>query len=389
MGRVFRPTRPLLDAAGHPIIGPDGKVQRVPRTENYYIRVYDANGKAKDIATGSPLITKAKRMLHDLESAKGKGEPIGAHVGRITFDDAAKAVIDDHKMNARRSTDREQGRIDKHLTPFFAGRRMANIAADDITRYVVARQQAGAASGTINRELQILKRAFRLAQRAGKLLSAPYIPKLGEADARQGFFEREQFEAVRDKLPAYLRPLLTFYYWTGWRHNEALSLEIRQVDLRAGLVSLDPSQSKNKHARQFPFGALDELRDMLTAQVASAQRIARETDRIVTTVFHCPDGTPIKSFRKAWIAARTDAGYPTKLIHDFRRTAARNLVRAGVPETVAMKLTGHKTRSMFDRYNITSGDDLRAAGELLQAFATAKPKGAQKGARVRQFKKGA
>ena len=129
MGRIFRPMRPVIDAAGHPIIAPDGKVKRVPRTENYYIRVYDANGKAKDISTGSPLVSVAKRMLHDLESAKGKGEPIGAHIGKITFDDAAKAVIADHKMNARRSTGREQGRIDKHLTPYFTGRRMINIAA--------------------------------------------------------------------------------------------------------------------------------------------------------------------------------------------------------------------------------------------------------------------
>src|SRR5213592_3831736 len=121
MGRIYRPTRPLLDAAGQPVIGSDGTPKRVPRTENYYIRVYDANGHAKDIATGSPLITVAKRKLHDLESAKGKGEPIGAHVGKITYDEAVKAVINDQTMNGNRSTKREQGRIDTHLTPYFTG----------------------------------------------------------------------------------------------------------------------------------------------------------------------------------------------------------------------------------------------------------------------------
>ena len=160
------------------------------------------------------------------------------------------------------------------------------------------------------------------------------------------------------------------------------------MNLADGIVRLDPSQSKNGEARVFPFDPLDELRNVMTEQLAAAERLTRETGRMVTTVFHQPDGSPIRSFRKAWIKARTDAGYPTKLIHDFRRTAARNLVRAGVPERVAMQLTGHKTRSMFDRYNITSGEDLRAAGELLQAFSTTKPKDAMKIAQIQQFRRG-
>jgi integrase len=293
-------------------------------------------------------------------------------------------------MNSRRSTAREQGRIDNHLIPYFTGRKMTAISSDTITSYIVARQQAHATGGTINRETAILKRAFRLALRAGKLTTAaPYIPKLRESEPRQGFFERAEFDAVRDKLPAHLQPLLTFYYWTGWRSSEALSLQLRHVNLAEGAVRLDAAQSKNGQARVFPFAALDELRDVLTKQVESAERLSRETTKIVTAVFHNPDGSPVSKseWRTAWEAARTAAGYPAKLVHDFRRTAARNLVRAGVPETVAMKLTGHKTRSMFDRYNITSGDDLRAAGELLQAYVTEKPKAAKKQAQVRQFRR--
>jgi len=163
----------------------------------------------------------------------------------------------------------------------------------------------------------------------------------------------------------------------------------RRVNVDDGVVTLDSARSKNKQPRMFYFSALDELREVLTERVASAERLTRERSKMVTAVFHSPSGDAIRDldFRTAWVAAREAAGYPNKLIHDFRRTAARNLVRAGVPETVAMKLTGHKTRSMFDRYNITSGDDLRAAGELLQAFSTGKPKETRKGARVRQFRK--
>ena len=76
----------------------------------------------------------------------------------------------------------------------------------------------------------------------------------------------------------------------------------------------------------------------------------------------------MKSIRKAWANACVAAGCPDRILHDFRRTAVRNLVRAGVPEQVAMKMTGHKTRSVFERYNIVSDGDLRDAGRRLQAF---------------------
>lgn len=388
-GRIYQQKHILKDANGQPIISPDGKPKYKLRSENWWISYYDANGKRHYESANSKKKGDAERLLNLKLGAKEKGEPVGAQIGKITFDDAVKAVIEDHTINSRRSTAREQGRIDNHLTPYFTGRRMVNITGDVIRAYVVARQAVKATGATINRELQILKRAFRLAHRDGKLLHVPYVPKLHESEARRGFFERAEFEVVREQLPEHIRPLLTFYYFTGWRNKEALTLEVRQVNLDDGVVMLDAAQSKNKQPRSFFFSALDELRDVLTEQLASAERLTRARSKIVTAVFHTPSGEPIKDsdFRKAWVSARKAAGYPGKLIHDFRRTAARNLVRAGVPETVAMKLTGHQTRSMFDRYNITSGEDLRAAGELLQAFSMGKPKDGKKGARVRQFRK--
>jgi integrase len=208
---------------------------------------------------------------------------------------------------------------------------------------------------------------------------------LEESEPRLGFFERAEFEAVRDQLPDYLKSLLTFYYWTGWRHEEVLSLEIRQVDLGQGIVRLDPSQSKNKHGRQFHFGPIDELRAVITEQVASAERLTREAGRIVTTLFHQPDGTPIKSFRRPWERARKGAGYPTKQVHDFRRTSARNMERAGVSRSVAMAMIGHKTEAMYRRYAIVDEARMREEAEKLNTFATGKD--ATKSAKVRQFRR--
>ena len=384
MGRIFRPMKPLLDASGNVILDEHGKPKRVPRTQNWFIRYYDASGKAHDESTGSTKIGVAKALLHEREAAKGRGEPVGAHIGRLSYNDAVKAVEDDYAMNGRRTVDDVKRRVRLHLTPYFGGRRMSNITTDVITAYVVARQTAGAEVATINRELAILKRAFRLAVRARKLVATPYIPMLRENNTRQGFFEREQFEAVRAKLPAHLQPLATFCYWTGWRRGEVTALETRQVDLKAGVVRLEPGTTKNDAGRQFHFGSLKELRDVLADQIASAERLSREHDRIVSTVFHQPDGTPIKSLRKAWAKACKDAGYPGRLLHDFRRTAVRNLERAGVARSVAMAMVGHKTESIYRRYAIVDEAMHREAGEKLNAFATGKS--AEQQGKVRQFK---
>jgi integrase len=199
----------------------------------------------------------------------------------------------------------------------------------------------------------------------GKLLAVPHIPLLRENNVRKGFFEREQFEAVRRHLPEYARPIVTFAYYTGWRiDSEVLPLEWRQVDLQTGTVRLDAGTTKNDEGRVFMAGLIDELREMLLALRESAKRIGRERDEIVRFVFH-RHGKRVRTFRKAWANACIAAGCPGRIPHDFRRTAVRNLVRAGVPERVAMQMTGHKTRSVFERYNIVSDSDICAAARTL------------------------
>jgi integrase len=145
------------------------------------------------------------------------------------------------------------------------------------------------------------------------------------------------------------------------------SLEWRDVDLRTGIIRLRSAVSKNGRPRELPLAG--ELRAILD----HAHERRRPECR---AVFH-QDGKPIGAFRKTWASACKAAGLGKVLIHDLRRSAARNFVRAGTPEKIAMSISGHKTRSVFDRYNIVSGDDqvnaIRAQEAYLAKLAESAP----------------
>jgi integrase len=111
---------------------------------------------------------------------------------------------------------------------------------------------------------------------------------------------------------------------------------------------------------------LDELRALLKARRKVTDQLDAHTDKTCPLVFH-RGGKSLDSFYRVWRSACNTAEVPGRLLHDLRRTAIRNLVRAGVSEGVAMKMCGHKTRAVFDRYNVTSEKDLRSAATLLGA----------------------
>jgi integrase len=305
-------------------------------------------------------------LLKLREGAGVKGIPVTPHITRLTFDEAAADLVTEYQTNGRRSLAGVKRWIDLHLMPFFRGARMSAIATTDVRTYIKTRQEAGAANATINRDLAALKRMYSLAIQAGKLLYRPHIPMLEEHNTRHGFFEAAQFRSLRDHLPADLRPVVTFAYLTGWRvRSEVLPLQWAQVDRQARTVRLEPGTTKNQEARVVVYGETGELHDVIEDQWAVHRTLAKQ-GTLCPFVFH-RDGEPILNFRRAWAAACNAAGCPGRIPHDFRRTAVRNLVRAGVPERVAMQITGHKTRSVFERYNIVSEGDLEDAARKLDA----------------------
>jgi integrase len=351
-----------------------GCIYRHKGRPTYWIK-YKSAGQWQYESSHSTREADAVRLLRLREGDTAKGIPVTSQVGRLKYDEARDDLINYHKANGR-DTKKLEGRIKKHLTPFFTGKKMTEITGASINAYIAARLKDDAKPATINRELAWLKHMYSLANKAGKLMTRPHIALLREDNARQGFFEPEHLRDVLKHLPEELRPVVKFAYITGWRvKSEVLTREWRHVDLKAGEVRLEPGTTKNKEGRTFPFTS--ELRTLLEAQHAESERL-KKRGKVVPWVFFrmVANGRrgplrpkPIKSFSKAFATACRKAGCPGRILHDFRRTAVRNLELAGVPRSVAMKLTGHLTESVYRRYAIADQRDLRVAVEKLDALA--------------------
>jgi integrase len=353
MGSLFRPKYPPAGMSYK-----DAREAGLLRQSEVWWIKYRSNGKTLKESSESTKESDAKKLLRQREGAVVEGRTVIPRASRVTVRDLADHLVEEYKANARRSAKRLAFSL-QHLLPVFGDRRAVHISSADVDKYKAQRLAEGAANATVNRELAALKRMFSLAVRGERIPRAPYVAMLQEANVRTGFFEREQFEAIRRRLADYLQPVVTFAYITGWRvPSEVLTLRWRQIDFEAGTVRLEPGTTKNGDARTFVM--TPELRACLEAQRALTEKFQRERDKIVPLVFH-RDGEPIKCFRGAWRRACAYVGLHGRIPHDFRRTAVRNLERAGVSRSVAMKMTGHKTESVYRRYAIVSEQDLREA----------------------------
>jgi integrase len=282
------------------------------------------------------------------------------------------------------------------LDEFFAGSRAVEITTPRIREFIAQRQRRDLPNATINRSLALLRRMFRLALQDGSLRVVPHFPMLKENNVRKGFVVHDQYTLLRDALPDYLKPVLAMGYFTGMREGEILPLRLDQLSMRDSQVLLDPGATKNDQPRIVPLTG--ELRAILEMQL---DRHQHECPHCRFLFFY--RGRKIGVFRRAWrntcvrvglgryicdhcgnptvgtkqCAACSKLGKQNKrryeglLFHDLRRTGVRNLVRAGVPERIAMDVSGHKTRAVFDRYNIVNERDLRDAAEKLSRYLSA------------------
>jgi len=350
---------------------------------------YYHRGREHRESTKSTNERAALKLLKKRLGEISNGQLIGPKEEKVTFEDLATDLERDYAVNARRSAATLTYQL-RHLREGFAMMRAVDITTDRIRTHIGARQDAGAKNATINRELAALKRMFTLAIQAGRLSRRPHIPMLEEHNARQGFLDHGSFLALREQLPDGLKDPVTFLYLSGWRVSEMRYLEWRDVDFAGRVVRLRPELSKNKDGRVLPLSG--DLLDVM-------QRAAEQRRLDWPHVFHV-NGRQLRDFRDSWHRACVAAGlgqlvptgrltakgkavctYKGLIPHDLRRSAIRNMVRASIPERVCMALSGHKTRAIFDRYNIVSESDLTSAAERLHQHLQSQP------ARVTTLKK--
>jgi integrase len=354
---------------------------------------YYHDGKEHRESSRSTKRPAAVALLKRRQQETGAGRP-HEEAASILLSDLERIIRDDYLLQRRRSG-RRLAQLWRHLAAHFGEHEPAiRINGPRLGAYVTARLAAGAARGTIKNELNALRRAFKLAQRGGTLLAneVPIFPTIKTSDARQGFFERGDHDRVRAALPADEGDLAELLYWTGWRTSEAKALRWSNVDEAAGIIRIE--DSKNGEPRTLPYSVLPALADLIAHRRTVTDAVQKARGMVVAHVFH-RNGEPIRHFRRSWTSACIAAGLGQELrepdvlddagnvekrgrllrkvarrtVHDYRRSAARNLSRAGVPEGVIMKLCGWKTRTVFDRYRIVAERDLAEGLAKLAALA--------------------
>jgi integrase len=332
---------------------------------------YSHRGQVYRESSESPDRKVALRLLKQRRGETSRGHIIGPMAEKVTLGDMRDALFADYALRGNRSLVTAKVHW-AHLIAFFRETaRALDVTTDKIKVFIESQRKAGYANGTINREIESLRHGFSLMVEARRLSrdDVPSAPHLEEAHPRRGFLEAADFARLRDALPDYLREPATFLYLTGWRKGAMRSLQwMRDCELRfdadhniiGGTVTLQPEFSKNRRTYTLPLKG--ELLECI-------RRAWQSRTPECAYIFH--NGLrPVGDFSKSWTNACRAAGLGNVLVHDMRRSCARNLVRAGVPERVAMQVTGHQTASMFSRYNIVSGADLEQAMERVSEYVT-------------------
>jgi integrase len=372
----------------------EGGLLKMAGSRFWYAQYYQ-DGRQIRVSTKTEVKAEAIQTLRKLMGDRDNGLAPIVDMRRLRYADLRAALIDSYVARGNKSLKSKADGSETiagltALDTFFGfksemvdgkvgvtekGMSVAQITTDAARRFVRQRRDEDTGNAAINRSLAALRRMLRLAKRDKKIHDVPFIEFQKEPPARKNFLEREKFEELVKLLPTHLRPLVTFLYYCGCRIGETLAIEWSQVNLDARLIRLELEQTKTSEARVLPLPSV--LVGMLAAVELKSGRVF--------------DGT---NLRKEWMTACASCGLGTKIevegrpydprytgltLHDLRRSAVRNLINAGVRERVAMQITGHKTRSVFDRYHIVSPVDVTNAMQAVEAATLTATSGARQG----------
>lgn len=324
---------------------------------NWYIAYYDLNGKQIQGSSKSPIKSVAERMLRKKLEEVEHGVPV-EQSRKLKYEDIRELLVLHYKNNNVGLITRTpaKSRKDKkdyvygfdHLDPWFKNTAVRNINSPLLRKLQAHLLEKKLSNASCNRVMALLRRMMNLARKDGLIPAVPAFPMLKEENTRTGFVEVKQFKELLKHLPEYLHPLIVFLYTTGCRVGAALQITWDMVSPDTKTIALPGSITKNAEP------IVLALTSDLTAALKKKFRTA---------------GAPVfdaTNLRKEWNKAKVAAKCPDLLIHDLRRSGARNLRKSGVPETVIMQIGGWKTRNVFIRYAIVATNDIENAMATLE-----------------------
>lgn len=248
------------------------------------------------------------------------------------------------------------------LQSFFGHLRCSQVNFKLLEAFQLKRLEEGAAPASINRELNILKVAWKYAMQAGELKTKPVFPKGLPENVRKGFIKDQDYLAFVDACMSvrggglWFRTAFEIAYTLGLRKREIINLRLRNVDLNERVIRLEADQTKTGKSRTVP---LTELLFTLISECVAGK--TNPDDYVLTR-----KGNPIKCFWDSWKKVTEMAGRPGVLFHDLRRSAVSSMIKKGIARKIAMSISGHATESVFHRYAIIETTDQAEALKMVE-----------------------
>jgi len=344
----------------------------------WWIQYYDATGRQRRESSHSKTYKVAEKLLLRRLAEKEAGTLPSHQAHNLTYENLRDAYYSEYQMLGRKSlrfSKEGKPRLDKvvRLDDFFKEHRVSQITTDRIREFILKLQRDELANQTINHSLAALRHMLRVAKRDGKVREIPYIPMLKPAPPRKGLLSHKKYPELLKSLPDYLQPVLALAYHTGMRRAEISNLKWSDVNFIERVIRLNAGETKNDSAREIPI--TDELKALLENQ------FVKRDPRCPFVCFRLDprrNVLPIGDFRKVWKNRCAKLGIGDLRLHDLRRTFITDAEDAGAPRHEIMKITGHKTESVYRRYAIDRRERQRAAMNEIVAFR-AKANGANPG----------
>ena len=340
-----------------------GKKIRKESNKCYWIEYY-IDGQRKRERIGHSKLA-AENRFREVQTAKVEGRYIKNVKGvKLTLNELRKWYMSLSEVKNLSTYNTLLSRVAHPVRIIGESKYASSLSLDDIEHYRLSRGQEESrwsknnkvTAATINKEISAFKSMLNFAVKYGKIESNPIIKaaKLKDDNVRQRIISQNELENLLSFSPVHLKPILKMAYYEPMRKEEIIGLTWDEIDLQSNFIRLSANRTKGKkNGRSIPIHPL--IKEMLYSLPRSIT-----TNRVFLYLDKQGRYRPFKGFSRSWNRVRKLAGLNDVVFHDLRHTAITNMRKAGNPPSVIMKASGHKTMSMFLRYNLVDDEDLRS-----------------------------